>query len=55
MILGWHQKKKKSEIIQTGFIAQEVEAAVKELGYDFSGADESKITKTFMSFDIQNL
>ena len=30
---------KKSETVQTGFIAQEVEAAARELGYDFSGVD----------------
>jgi len=30
---------KKSSIRQTGFIAQEVEQAAKELGFDFSGVD----------------
>tara|TARA_B110000908_G_C10246905_1_gene449373 strand:+ start:1042 stop:2742 length:1701 start_codon:yes stop_codon:yes gene_type:complete len=39
---GMASKKEKSEIIQTGFIAQEVEAAAKELGYDFSGVDTPK-------------
>jgi len=29
--------KKSSAIIQTGFIAQEVEAAAKKIGYDFNG------------------
>lgn len=32
----------KSKIIQTGFIAQEVEAAANELGYKFSGVDVPK-------------
>jgi trimeric autotransporter adhesin len=32
----------KSQIIQTGFIAQEVEAAAKSVGYDFSGIDKPK-------------
>ena len=32
----------KSAIEQTGFIAQEVEEAAKELGYDFSGVDAPK-------------
>lgn len=31
--------KQKEQIVYTGFIAQEVEAAAKELGYDFSGVD----------------
>ena len=31
---------KKQAIIQTGFVAQEVEKAAKELGYDFSGIDK---------------
>jgi len=30
---------KKSQIVQTGFIAQEVEEAARELGYNFSGVD----------------
>jgi len=30
---------KKSNIRQTGFIAQEVEKVAKELGFDFSGVD----------------
>lgn len=34
-------------IIQTGFIAQEVEKAAKELGYDFSGIDSPKNEKDF--------
>ncbi|MCB0482812.1 MAG: tail fiber domain-containing protein, partial [Flavobacteriales bacterium] len=32
----------KERIIQTGFIAQEVEASAKKLGYDFSGVDAPK-------------
>jgi trimeric autotransporter adhesin len=32
----------KSKIIYTGFIAQEVEAAAKQLGFDFSGVDAAK-------------
>lgn len=33
---------KTSEVLQTGFIAQEVETAAKEIGYDFSGIDKPK-------------
>lgn len=32
----------KESMIQTGFVAQEVEAAAKKLGYDFSGVDKPK-------------
>ncbi len=32
----------KSQELQSGFIAQEVEQAAKELGYDFSGVDKPK-------------
>jgi len=32
----------KEKIIQSGFIAQEVETAAKETGYDFSGVDKPK-------------
>jgi hypothetical protein len=32
----------KSKIIYTGFIAQDVEKAAKEIGYDFSGVDKPK-------------
>ena len=32
----------KSRILETGFIAQEVEAAAADLGYDFSGVDAPK-------------
>ena len=37
----------KEKIIQSGFIAQEVEQAAKELGYDFSGVDAPKNDKDF--------
>lgn len=33
----------KSNTVQTGFIAQEVEASAKEMGYDFSGIDKDEI------------
>ncbi|RCK73944.1 MAG: Phage tail fiber protein [Ignavibacteriae bacterium] len=32
----------KSRMLQTGFVAQEVEKAAQELGYDFSGIDKPK-------------
>lgn len=35
-------RNKKEKIVQTGFVAQEVEAAAKEVGYDFSGIDRPK-------------
>jgi hypothetical protein len=34
--------KEKEQITYTGFIAQEVEASAKELGFDFSGVDAAK-------------
>ena len=34
--------KEKENIMQTGFIAQEVEKSAKEIGYDFSGVDAAK-------------
>jgi len=34
--------KEKEQITYTGFIAQDVEAAAKELGFDFSGVDKPK-------------
>jgi trimeric autotransporter adhesin len=37
----------KGKILQTGFIAQEVEAAAKELNYDFSGVDAPKNENDF--------
>ncbi len=38
---------KKDKILQTGFIAQEVEAAAKEIGFDFSGVDAPKNENDF--------
>lgn len=35
-------EKIKSEMLQTGFIAQEVEEATKSVGFDFSGVDKPK-------------
>ena len=35
-------EREKAAIVQTGFIAQEVEVASKELGFDFSGVDAPK-------------
>jgi hypothetical protein len=32
----------KEQVLQTGFVAQEVETAAQELGYDFSGVDRPK-------------
>jgi len=32
--------KRKEKIVYTGFVAQEVEASAKQLGYDFSGVDK---------------
>lgn len=37
----------KESMIQTGFVAQEVEAAAKKLGYDFSGVDKPKNENDF--------
>lgn len=37
----------KAEMIQTGFIAQEVEKSAKEIGYDFSGVDAPKNENDF--------
>ena len=34
--------KEKESVIQTGFVAQDVEKAAKEIGYDFSGVDAAK-------------
>ena len=34
--------KEKEKVIQTGFVAQDVEKAAKEIGYDFSGVDAAK-------------
>ena len=38
-------ERKAGDILQTGFIAQEVELAAKKLGYDFSGVDAPKNDK----------
>jgi len=38
-------RKQKEQIIYTGFIAQDVEKAAKELNYDFSGVDAAKNDK----------
>lgn len=38
---------KKAAIVYTGFIAQEVEKAAKEVGYDFSGVDAPKNSTDF--------
>lgn len=38
-------RKQKEEIVYTGFIAQDVEKAAKELGFDFSGVDAAKNEK----------
>ncbi len=40
-------RKEKSQIVYSGFIAQEVEKVTKELGYDFSGVDAPKNDKDF--------
>ena len=38
-------RKQKEQIVYTGFIAQDVEKAAKELGFDFSGVDAAKNDK----------
>jgi len=40
-------KAARSQVIQTGFVAQEVEKAAQELGYNFSGVDAPKNSKDF--------
>lgn len=40
-------KSEKEKIVYTGFIAQEVETAAKEIGYDFSGIDAPKNENDF--------
>jgi hypothetical protein len=37
----------KEKILQTGFVAQEVEKSAKEIGYDFSGVDAPKNSNDF--------
>ena len=39
----------KQKILYTGFVAQDVERAAKELGYDFSGVDAAKNDKDLYS------
>ena len=41
------EKYDKKNILYTGFIAQEVEAAAQSIGYDFSGVDAPKNNKDF--------
>lgn len=36
------QRNRQSAVLQTGFIAQDVEAAAQKLGYEFSGVDKPK-------------
>jgi hypothetical protein len=36
------QRQQQSQVVHTGFVAQEVEAAAQKLGYDFSGVDKPK-------------
>lgn len=40
-------RKEKSQLLQTGFIAQEVEAAAQSVGFDFSGIDKPKNDQDF--------
>ncbi|MCJ7553751.1 MAG: tail fiber domain-containing protein [Ignavibacteriaceae bacterium] len=40
-------RNEKSQILYTGFVAQEVEKAAKDLGYDFSGVDAPKNENDF--------
>ncbi len=47
--------KEKESIVYTGFIAQEVETAAKEIGYDFSGVDNRKMKAACMVCGILNL
>jgi hypothetical protein len=42
-VLGYEKEK----IVYTGFIAQEVEATARSLGYDFSGIDSPKNAEDF--------
>ena len=44
----------KSKIVYTGFIAQEVEATTKKLGYDFSGVDAPKNDKDYYGLRYQD-
>ena len=40
-------RNEKSQIVYTGFVAQEVEQAAKEIGFDFSGVDAPKNANDF--------
>ena len=42
-------RESKQKVVYTGFVAQEVEKAAKELGYDFSGVDAAKTDKELYS------
>ena len=44
---SYEGKYDREQIRYTGFIAQEVEAAAQELGYDFSGVDKPKSEDDF--------
>lgn len=37
-----NQRQEQSQVVHTGFVAQEVEAAAQKVGYDFSGVDKPK-------------
>ena len=39
----------KERLLQTGFVAQEVEKSAKEIGYEFSGVDAPKINNNLYS------
>jgi hypothetical protein len=39
------ERKRKEEVVYTGFVAQEVEKVAKELNFDFSGVDAAKNEK----------
>jgi hypothetical protein len=50
--IEWNDQMKKAiaekeKMVFTGFVAQEVEAAAKETGYDFSGVDKPKNATDF--------
>lgn len=46
-LMGLYNNPNKSKLLQTGFIAQEVEEAAKQIGFDFSGVDKPKNEKDF--------
>ena len=47
--------REKEQIVYTGFVAQEVDKAAKDLGFDFSGVDVPKIQTMFTDCGMQNL